>query len=468
MPILDSGQDSDSDRYFIVMPLCERNLQEVIDSEGGPLPLDTALDALRAIVAGLLEVSDIVHRDLKPANVLFHDGRWKLADFGIAKFVEDSTSLETLRASLTPPYAAPEQWRVERPTSATDVYALGCVLHALTTGKPPFSGTVEQLRDAHLQTIPAPITACPPRLATFASLMLRKPVEARPTLLRCRDIFAENHIETKSLSPARQALSDAASHVEQRTAREDAARIQREQLSARRNELARNANSDLTALVAKIDDNINHFYERAKRGPGDMLYFGAARFGLTSKPKAIDQHWWQQSGLQSFVERLRWDIVSSSSIAVTAIPSIHGRDYTWSASLIYADRKDGQGYRWYELAFYTSALSRNHGQRDEPYALEVRERDFFQALSPAMHTVAVAYGPFPIDGEDEPQFIERWLGLVAKAATFNAYSHLAGSGCMTMIDLSPDPFSKLIYRTKLLCLLRFNRFACFYKQSRTR
>lgn len=45
VPILDSGQDADSERYFIVMPLCDENLQEVIDRQGSNLKLDSALEA---------------------------------------------------------------------------------------------------------------------------------------------------------------------------------------------------------------------------------------------------------------------------------------------------------------------------------------------------------------------------------------------------------------------------------------
>jgi serine/threonine protein kinase len=52
-----------------------------------------------------MEVPQIVRRDLKPANVLWLDGGWKIADFDIAKFVEDVTSLNTVKAALTPPYA---------------------------------------------------------------------------------------------------------------------------------------------------------------------------------------------------------------------------------------------------------------------------------------------------------------------------------------------------------------------------
>jgi len=144
--IIDAGQDSESDRYFLVMPVCEFSLQDKIDEASGAVDMQMSSLAISAIIAGLTEVRDITHRDLKPANVLFHDGKWKIADFGIAKFVEDSTSMETLCNSLTPTYAAPEQWKGDRPTTATDIYALGCIIHTLFTGSPPFSGSIDDIR----------------------------------------------------------------------------------------------------------------------------------------------------------------------------------------------------------------------------------------------------------------------------------------------------------------------------------
>jgi serine/threonine-protein kinase len=417
VPILDAGQDADSDRYFLVMPVCERNLQEAIDKEQGQLKLDVALETLRAIVAGLVEVNDLVHRDLKPANVLLHNGIWKIADFGIAKFVEDSTSLETLRASLTPLYAAPEQWRLERPTGATDIYALGCIVYAVITGNPPFTGTLDQVREGHLTGTPRAISTCPPRLATFASMLLRKPPQSRPTLTRCKEVFAENHMETKALSPARHAMTQAAAQVEERSAREEAARARNDALRKARSDLAKAAIADLNSVVEKVKDEIAHIYEKAKSGHKGMLEFGNARFGLTRPPEATDQYWWHRADLVPLVQQLNWDIVAWGVLAVTIERGPGAGGYTWSATVLYADRKDGAGFRWYEVAFFTSALSRNRRERDEPYALELHEADFFQALSPAMHSVEVAYAPMPIDGEDEDKFIQRWLGLVAKAAT---------------------------------------------------
>lgn len=83
----------------------------------------------------------VVHRDLKPANLLLaSDGTVKLTDFGIAKFF-GGTSL-TLAGSLigTPDYMSPEQVEGQPATPRSDLYALGCVLYALLTGKPPFTG----------------------------------------------------------------------------------------------------------------------------------------------------------------------------------------------------------------------------------------------------------------------------------------------------------------------------------------
>ncbi|HBE80954.1 MAG TPA: serine/threonine protein kinase, partial [Firmicutes bacterium] len=76
-------------------------------------------------------------------------------------------------------YAAPEQWRFERATKATDIYAFGCIAFALVTGNPPF--TSGDLRQRHLNEEPVrpPVST---RLQQLISLCLRKNPNARPII----------------------------------------------------------------------------------------------------------------------------------------------------------------------------------------------------------------------------------------------------------------------------------------------
>jgi len=112
VPALDSGELDDD--YVLVMERAEKSLRRHL-AERGKLGEADAAAVLRDVVATLEDLDGrVVHRDLKPENVLLLKGRWCLADFGISRYAEATTAEDTRKFAMTPPYAAPEQWRWER------------------------------------------------------------------------------------------------------------------------------------------------------------------------------------------------------------------------------------------------------------------------------------------------------------------------------------------------------------------
>jgi serine/threonine-protein kinase len=107
-----------------------------------------ALDAAHA--AGL------VHRDVKPANVLLSGRHAYLSDFGLTRSVEGTAELTDTGERLgTVDFMSPEQLRGQRVDARSDVYALGCLLFTVLTGKTPFHrGTAAATITAHLESPP--------------------------------------------------------------------------------------------------------------------------------------------------------------------------------------------------------------------------------------------------------------------------------------------------------------------------
>ena len=422
VPVFDAGQDSGSDRYYLVMPVCDYSLQDKIDEACGAVEVSVAQEAIRQIIEGLKEVSTITHRDLKPANILFHQGRWKIADFGIAKFVEDSTSLQTLRNCLTPAYAAPEQWKGERSSSATDIYAVGCIIHALFTGSPPFIGSLDDIREGHLHGVPEPLRELPPRFSAFVSHMLRKPPNARPTLERCLNVLSDIDLAIYPSLTSSPVIDLAVEQVAKREAEEEAKAQAASTLRKERQDLFIEAKLTLTQLNNSLFRRLREVSESVRVLSNSRLAFGEATLDFSGSPESlVDSHFINKP----LYPRTGWDVLGWSIIRIQS----RRPSYAWSASLLYVDKHDGNGYRWYEVAFWT--FGKHQSPNEEPYALEGYSQDIDLACSHGMHSIAVAYGPLPIDSEDEESFHRRWLHLAAKAAI----GDLMRPGSMPVRDL---------------------------------
>jgi predicted Ser/Thr protein kinase len=130
--------------------------------------------------------SGIVHRDLKPSNIMLAaDGTPKIADFGLAKRLDDDSGhTHTGEILGTPSYMAPEQAEGKRDEIGphTDVYALGAILYELLAGKPPFQGSspLESLRQV-VATEPTPPSKFAPSVPRDLEAICLKCLEKTPS-----------------------------------------------------------------------------------------------------------------------------------------------------------------------------------------------------------------------------------------------------------------------------------------------
>jgi hypothetical protein len=130
---------------FLVMEFCPRG--DLARQIARARPAERASAALVLDLAQTMHYAHtqgIIHRDLKPANILVDaQGHYKIADFGLAKFLADESGQTRTGDILgTPAYMAPEQasGQIHEIGPATDIYALGAILYELLTGRPPFVG----------------------------------------------------------------------------------------------------------------------------------------------------------------------------------------------------------------------------------------------------------------------------------------------------------------------------------------
>jgi hypothetical protein len=156
--------DAHNGRPFIVTELLSgRDLSKVLAAHPGGLPLDHVLDfgAQLADALAAAHGRGIIHRDLKPANLFVQaderlpNGRLKVCDFGLARDL--GASPKATVAGGTPAYMAPEQWRTAAAGPGADLYAVGCILYEMLTGRVPFEGaSPPTLMEQHLTQPPVP------------------------------------------------------------------------------------------------------------------------------------------------------------------------------------------------------------------------------------------------------------------------------------------------------------------------
>ena len=137
------GVDEFNGLPYLIMPYVKgESLQKRIDREG-PLAVEELLRIASQTAKGLGAAHDqgLVHRDIKPANILLPENveRVMITDFGLARAADDASLTRSGIIAGTPQYMSPEQARGDLVDARSDLFSLGSVMYAMSTGHPAFS-----------------------------------------------------------------------------------------------------------------------------------------------------------------------------------------------------------------------------------------------------------------------------------------------------------------------------------------
>jgi serine/threonine-protein kinase len=189
------GDDGAPVPYVVMELLPGRTLSDRLAE--GPLSAPSALRTLAEVAAALAaaHAQNVVHRDVKPSNVMLTPTGAKVVDFGIAAVV-GSAELDGDGLLLgTPAYLAPERLTAGQVTAASDVYALGLLIHRVLTNRLPWlAETTTAMLKAHVYAEPAPlppVEGVPTEVNELCDRCLAKEPSDRPTAAEAAAILAE-------------------------------------------------------------------------------------------------------------------------------------------------------------------------------------------------------------------------------------------------------------------------------------
>jgi len=241
---------------------------------GTQIPVNRAVEMMIDIAQGARAINEkLIHRDIKPDNILIEGSKLKIGDFGISKFVDESTRLHTFKGAQHIAYMTPEGWQNQTNTVYLDVYSVGLVFYEVLTLKHPLLRHVNDPSDfldwekAHLyQQCPDVRTLrneVPLSIAQLLSRMVSKRPGDRPFWDEVLRVLSQPEMDSPTKNPTVTAAVEAA------VARNR--KLQRKELQARAQQDEREKQLGLYryscgALLEQLNPVIEQFNQEFQHG----------------------------------------------------------------------------------------------------------------------------------------------------------------------------------------------------------
>lgn len=166
---------------YLIMDLAEDgSLQDFLNVQKVMLDEQLCLNIFHQIIDGMEAINQVlVHRDIKPDNIFINNGVFKIADFGLAKIIQDQTRTKTFKGWGSEPYIAPEAYRLEKNTIQMDMYSIGLVFFQIA-GREHALGNPKDWETAHLMTVPKALNKVNNKISPKVAEVINKLIEKRP------------------------------------------------------------------------------------------------------------------------------------------------------------------------------------------------------------------------------------------------------------------------------------------------